>query len=45
MVSDELTKNLGIHRTRDDGSGENTKFRSNTGIYWFNCVFGMSKRF
>ena len=22
MVSDELTKNLGIHRTRDDGSGE-----------------------
>ena len=25
MVSDELTKNLGIHRTRDDGSGENTE--------------------
>ena len=25
MVSDELTKNLGIHRTRDDGSGTDTE--------------------
>ena len=35
MVSDELTKNLGIHRTRDDGSGENTNLDRKSGIYWF----------